>query len=273
MSIIISELLCLLILEVITFLIGNDIDQIQRELRRLRINQQPAGVSTTAQWVGQLREDHQLEGNVPGLQSFLESRAVSWWPTAEVPVFPTPSATETITCQPFVTARIDEIMRCGGRVHSKKKGMRWPGTSYYSRSDLQVVWHSQPVDGHAVVSFSNRKPDITCYNGDRRGGCSITLLGDVKGCAPRNRGFRDDEVGQVLSMGRDLMTKEQFTRTCLYCFLTDGFRFQFFRCYKAQQGGAINYEISAVYGGEKGWQVFLAIYCNLILGRKLYVCM
>ena len=45
------------------------------------------------------------------------------------------------------------------------------------------------------------------------------------------------------------MTKEQFTtsRTILYCFLTDGYRFQFFRCSRSQQRGEeISYEQSTV---------------------------
>jgi len=79
------------------------------------------------------------------------------------------------------------------------------------------------------------------------------MLGDVKGCGPRNnKDFPEAEVGHILDMGTDLMTKEQFTRTTLYCFLTDGFKFQFFRCSRNQQGHDISYEQSAVYGGEAG---------------------
>ena len=82
---------------------------------------------------------------------------------------------------------------------------------------------------HKVVSFSGRKPDIPCFNGMLRGGgCSITLLGDVKDCGPRNNDFSDVEVGHILDLRTDLLTKEQFTRTFLFCFLTDGYRFQFF---------------------------------------------
>jgi hypothetical protein len=89
----------------------------------------------------------------------------------------------------------------------------------------------------------------------RRGGCAITALGDVKGCGARDRDFPEDQVGHILDMGVDLMKKEQFTRTCLYCFLTDGYKFQFFKCSRSQQGGEITYEQSAVYGGVYGWQV------------------
>eukprot|EP01036_Dinobryon_divergens_P033077 gene33077-42790_t len=50
---------------------------------------------------------------------------------------------------------------------------------------------------------------------------AITLLGDVKGCcAPRNTDFTKAEVGHIFDMATDLMTKEQFARTVLFCFLT-----------------------------------------------------
>ena len=109
---------------------------------------------------------------------------------------------------------------------------------------------------HKVVSFSGRKPDIPCFNGMLRGGgCSITLLGDVKDCGPRNNDFSDVEVGHILDMGTDLLTKEQFTRTFLFCFSRTDTDSIFFRCFRSQQGGGITYEQSAVYGGEYGWQV------------------
>ena len=122
---------------------------------------------------------------------------------------------ETATSHPYVAARINEIANCGGQVH-RKKHIRIPGTSACVKNSFHVDFRSIPVDGHAVVSYSGRSPDIPCYNGVRRGGCSIAMLGDVKGCGPRNKDFLEAEVGHVLDMGIDLMTKEQFTRTTLY---------------------------------------------------------
>ena len=103
-----------------------------------------------------------------------------------------------------------------------------PGTSpYVRRSDLQIVWHSKPVDGHAAIS-------------------------------------------QL------------------------GFRFQFFKCSRAAQqqqqgggggggGGSIRYEQSAMYGGEKGWQigivyvylysVYVLTYVRMYVLYVLYYCM
>jgi hypothetical protein len=210
--------------------------------------------------VTSLRAEGSLAVGSLSLDTFLEEHAVSWWPTADVTAFPPVGAMETASCQPYVTARINEIANCGDQVHRKKQ-IRIPGTSAYVKDSVRVDFRSIPVDGHAVVSYSGRSPDIPCYNGVRRGGCSITMLGDVKGCGPRNKDFPEAEVGHILDMGTDLMTKEQFTRTTLYCFLTDGFRFQFFRCSRSQQGDGIRYEQSAVYGGEHGWQVL----CNILV--------
>jgi hypothetical protein len=233
---------------------GAKLDQIQLQLRALQISREHKGISTASEWVTSLRAEGSLAVNSVGLDTFLEECAVNWWPTAGVAAFPPDGAMETATCQPFVTARINEIASCSGQVHRKKQ-IRLPGTSAYVQATEHVDFRSIPVDGHAVVSYSGRSPDIPCYNGVRRGGCSITLIGDVKGCGPRNKDFPEAEMGHILDMGTDLMTKEQFTRTTLYCFLTDGYRFQFFRCFRSQLGDRIRYEQSAVYGGEHGWQV------------------
>jgi hypothetical protein len=226
-------------------------------LRALKISREHKGISTASEWVTSLQTEGSLVVNSVSLNTFLEERAVNWWPTAVVPAFPPVGAMETATCQPFVTARINEIANCGGQVHRKKQFLvrLLPGISTYVQSTHSVNFHSTPVDGHAVISYSGRRPDIPCYSGVGRGSCSITLLGDVKGCGPRNKDFPEVEVGHILDMGTDLMTKEQFTRTILYCFLTDGYRFQFFRCSRSQQGEGIRYEQSVVYGGEHGWQV------------------
>jgi hypothetical protein len=231
-----------------------EIDQINLSLRQLRLSHRPAGASTIAEWVDSLRTGGLLRVNSNSLNSFLEQRVVDWWPTPDVYSFPPVYSMETATCQPYVTSRIEEILKCDGQVHQKKK-LRFPGTSNYLQSTKRVLFQSQPYDGHAVVSFSTRKPDIVCYCGERRGGSAITVIGDVKGCGPRSKDFPEDQVGQILDMGTDLMNKQQFSRTILYCFLTDGYRFQFFKCIRNQHGENISFEQSHVYGGETGWQV------------------
>jgi hypothetical protein len=192
------------------------------------------------------------------LQQFLEHRAVDWWYDAVIPNFPTERATESAECQGFVgrvIERINDIQSTSAFTFRKKK-FQVIGTSAYTKTNSRMVLNSIPVDGHAYVSYASRKPDIPCYvNNGQRGACSITMIGDVKGCGPRKVDFSNAEIGHILDMAKDLMTKEQFTRAKLYCFLTDGYRFQFYRCNRVQRGDEINFEQSPVYGGVRGWQV------------------
>ena len=87
----------------------------------------------------------------------------------------------------------------------------------------RVEFRSVPVDGHNVVSFSGRKPDIPCFNG--------MLRGDVKGCGPRNNDFSDVDGGRSYfghgdrSVDKRAVHKDLFI---LFPHITDGYRFQFF---------------------------------------------
>ena len=201
-----------------------------------------------------LRTDGLLTVISKSLDTFLGSLSANWWPTASVVPFPSVDSTEATTSQHYVSARISDISRCQGRVH-RKKTLRLPGTPKYVRSTTSVIFESQPADAHSVISFCGRRPDIVCYYGEGRGGSAITIVGDVKGCGRRNKDFSEEEVGHILGIGTDLLKKPQFTRTVLYRFLTDGFRFQYFRCNRNPHSNDISYEQSSVYGGESGWQV------------------
>lgn len=234
--------------------VNDRIDQLSLEIRSLQLSREHKGISTASEWVTSLRTEGSLATSSVSLNSFLEGCAVNWWPTADVAAFPTYGTLESAICQPFVTARINEIVACAGQVHPKKQFLI-PGTSPYAEATEHVDFRSIPVDGHSVVSYSGRKPDIVCYNGVRRGACAITLLGDVKGCGAMNRDFPEAEVGHILDMATDLLSKEQFARPFLFCFLTDGCKFQYFRCTRSQHGDRIRYEQSALFSGEYGWQV------------------
>jgi len=228
------------------------------EIRALKIHQEKIGVTTAAEWVDSLLQSGSLVKRSPSLQQFLEHRAVDWWYDPDVPDFPSERATEAAECQGFVgsvIARINDLQSSSAFTFRKKKVQMF-GTSAYTKTNSRMVLNSVPVDGHACVSFASRKPDIPCYvNNDQRGACSITMIGDVKGGGSRYVDFSKANVGHILDMAKDLMTKEQFTRAQLYCFLTDGYRFQFFRCSRVQRSEEINFEQTHVYGGVRGWQV------------------
>jgi hypothetical protein len=108
---------------------------------------------------------------------------------------------------------------------------------------------------HDKASFSRRKPDVVVYNGNLKGAYAITMLGDVRGCRSAND-FPDAEVGHILEMSKVLFEEHQFSRTFLYSFLTNGSRFQFFKCFR-NSTGRINFQESLVFSGLDGWQVLL----------------
>jgi hypothetical protein len=116
--------------------------------------------------------------------------------------------------------------------------------------DVNVV---SQVDNtaHTHRSFATRKPDVVAFNTTLRGSSNITLIGDVKGYST-NGDFPDDEVGHVLDMGTTLMELHR-TRARLYCFLTDGYRFQYFSIERDRNDYL--YKISGIYVGYEGWQV------------------
>lgn len=256
-----------------------ELEHINWQLQQLSdalISLRHADPSSLAQWVAVLRKRREIAPSA-NLDSFLKAHAVTWWPTPVVAPFPRYGDTETAVCQPYVTARISEIMNCGGRVH-RKKIARVPFTSAYVRTAQPEVVNfvSQPVDAHGQISFSTRRPDVACYYLGKRAPSAITILGNVRGWSPPEKDFPDVAIGHIIDMGQDLMTKQQFTRDFLYCFLTDGNKFQFFRCVR-QRMGDIWYEQSAVYVGEKGWQVqethhYHFYYCNIVFCNRSYQC-
>ena len=195
----------------------------------MRISRDHKGISTAAEWVNSLRTEGSLEIGSFRLDTFLQSCVVDWWPTADNVDFPPVGAMETTTCQPFVTAGISEIASCicGGQV------CRRNFIDSYSSSSAQTIkqrveFRSVPACGWPAIKLLVflavnliSLVSTVCLE-------VVVLLGDVKDCGPRNNDFSDVEVGHILDMRTDLLTKEQFTRTFLFCFLTDGYRFQFF---------------------------------------------
>jgi hypothetical protein len=225
-----------------------DLQDVKKELQLLKFQPRgPRGISTAANWVSSIRDENLLIVDNK-LNHFLENCAVEWWPTPKVMPFPNVGATESKTCQDFVNTIIKKIINCDGNVY------KIDDFGNAQSIVLQFPIHSQPVDCHKVVSFSGRKPDICCYQGDRRGAYLITLVGDVKGCGARTADFPEAEIGHILDMTTDLLVKHQFTRLFIYCFLTDGCKFQFFKVRRCV-GNVFRYEQSAVYCNEKGWQV------------------
>ena len=77
----------------------------------------------------------------------------------------------------------------------------------------------------------------------------LYFIGDVKGCGPLDADFPSAATGEILDMASDLLKEHQFTRDYMYCFLTDGYKFQFFKCIRADKD--LTYEQSEIYVGVK----------------------
>ena len=92
------------------------------------------------------------------------------------------------------------------------------------------------------------------YRRDVSGPQSIVLIGDNKGRYTHSF-FPDEEIGHILDMGISLMVKYQRNRAFIYCFLTNGFNFQFFRINR--DGDSFRIEQSSVYSEIVGWQVYI----------------
>jgi len=76
------------------------------------------------------------------------------------------------------------------------------------------------------------------------------IIGDNK---RRNQGnFADEEIGHILDMTQHLLSHFQKKRQFMYSFLTDGYRFQFFKALRFDD--KFKYEYSNVYLGFSGWQ-------------------
>jgi hypothetical protein len=217
------------------------------------------GVTTYAQWVREMKSESQgqTQRQASEFQKLLEnlrSKQPKWWPSRIVQRFPLLGALESSACQPYVSEMIESLS------NNKKHVLLKDGKNYAARAhDFQP--HNKIFDTFAAVSFNQRRPDIAIYQQNQRGACSITMLGDVKGRSS-NRDFPDEEVGHILDMARELMMDHQFLREFIYCFLTDGYRFQFFNFQKDSRNDTFAYHPSPVYVGQEGWQVGFSLFLH-----------
>ena len=110
---------------------------------------------------------------------------------------------------------------------------------------------TMPNSPYRKVSFNSRKPDIVGNLQTNSGSFSIVFIGEVKG---RGTGdFTNSEIGQVLDMSMELLILHSH-RDEVLSFLTDGYRFQFFRVVRRGEG-VFNYEMSGIFNKHEGWKV------------------
>jgi hypothetical protein len=218
-----------------------------------RMNRSHIGVSTEAEWVKDL-EDRRLLSHEQTFDNTLILLRQSWWPRSPRS-FPLLHDPENDVCQPFFDQMFEDL-----RCHKMHRRLAAGG---YSKNpapkNQQPKFLNEFICSPNSPTFSLRKPDIVLYQPERRGPCSITAIGDVKG-RTSDGAFPNSEIGHVLDMATVLLREHQFLRVFIYCFLSDGYRFQFFKCQR--QSGSVSepfkYVQSAIYIGEAGWQVCIS---------------
>lgn len=215
------------------------------KIEKIQVVNNKHGVTSYANFAQRLKEKNKLIFK-PEFQIWLQNFQDKWWPCEEVETFPELHQKEAEHCQPFVSRMINTLALNNKHKLLKNGGYsKNPASTQPSPNDV--------VDAFKSVSFNQRKPDIVMYKANQRGACSITMLGDVKSRNSDND-FPNEEVGHILDMTIELMTDHQSLRKTFYCFLTDGYRFQFFKCHRV--GDSFTFEFSSVFLGESGWQVF-----------------
>ena len=206
------------------------------------------GTTTEAEMVQEKKENREL---VPFRHQTIMNFKVSWWirnDDVSRNKFPNVGETEKDICQPFVT----KILEAFTQADIPKTSLYYPTNAIKRCSGIQLT---SVVDNQAYrkVSFDGRKPDVVSYEAECTGSLAITFIGDVKRRSIASGDFTDQEQGHILDMGFDLMNIQRH-RAFLICFLTDGFRFQFFKIDR-REGNKYYSQYSAVFEGLSGWQV------------------
>lgn len=137
--------------------------------------------------------------------------------------------------------------------------------------DDQLYWAD--LNSYRSPSFGTRKPDNVIYKKDCSGPLAIVLFCENKG-RYSDKSFSAQHCGHCLDMARELMETFQPRRRFVFCFLSDGYRFQFFRVYRNEDDD-LRYDMSLVYLGKCGLQVnapFCLCWCCTCYGSLMRNC-
>ena len=130
--------------------------------------------------------------------------------------------------------------------------------------NLTDYGRSHDCDGRNSASIGTHQPDYLERSDVASGEQGIVCVGEIKGILDANREFSDEEVGQILDFLQELLNRQGW-RKWIYGFLTDGVRFEFFRCMRrgdaaAADGGGeddgpqeISFTKSGLLSKGEGW--------------------
>jgi hypothetical protein len=212
------------------------------------------GVTTEAEWVAALRSNGKLK-HLESFDDFLAVKGAGWINTTADFNFPgigtgeIPRDNSVSGVQTYVTDKLNQILNAK-YFHARKK--KNPNQFIQQREELTLKIQPDP-DAFRRVSFGHRKPDVVAYRGSNRGAFAIALIGDCKGVVSLDKDFQPAEIGHILDMSKDLLSKFQVFRHVMFSFLTDGQRFQFFKVQRESDG--FHFTQSIVFTDTLGWQV------------------
>ena len=232
------------------------VNEIHEMQKRSQMQQLHHGVSTNQDWVRMLKNENQLVHDA-NLDKYLYDYKINGWycPKPDGVSFPGDDVLESGEggTQSFVDSILSSFYHNNEfevhRESKKKAGV------FNKKPSCKLQLSCFPVENsYARPSFGTRKPDNVFRSEKNVGGAhSIVMIGENKRRA--QGAFSDDEIGHILDMAKQLMVHHQKKRQFMYCFLSDGFRFQFFSIHRFQAG--FEYCHSRVYEGVLGWQVIL----------------
>lgn len=230
-------------------------DEVAREIKELRIGKLHQGVTTAAEWVCDLRDKDALSHSEEFNAWLLENKPNGWIRGGDLGAdfFPSDMCLENGVggTQEFVWSLLGQYSKNNQcKIHHP----RIDGKGFLSKSTEALTLSCYPVaNSHTKPSFGSRKPDnVFRSRSDVTGAHTIVVLGDNKRRAHGK--FTDEEIGHVLDMTRQLLMDYQKRRVLMYCFLTDGYRLQFFGVRRGRMNNFTFLE-SNVYEGLTGWQV------------------
>eukprot|EP00597_Dinobryon_sp_UTEXLB2267_P014366 CAMPEP_0170121958 /NCGR_PEP_ID=MMETSP0020_2-20130122/16298_1 /TAXON_ID=98059 /ORGANISM="Dinobryon sp., Strain UTEXLB2267" /LENGTH=693 /DNA_ID=CAMNT_0010352613 /DNA_START=298 /DNA_END=2379 /DNA_ORIENTATION=+ len=106
------------------------------------------------------------------------------------------------------------------------------------------------------VTVGIKSPDVVFYDGlDKRGSSAITMIGEVKGGGSGD--FSASEKGQLVDVTQRLMKQQPF-RQSMIVFLTDGRRFEYFRCLR-REANNFRFHHSAIFLRDVGWRILFGL--------------
>ena len=156
-----------------------------------------------------------------------------------------PNGKKILGTQSFFDATVNKIR--GGEFFTAEG----KSSQYFSKKRKNMSIKLDPKSTCNIATFRRRKPDHTVFREGLNGEFAIVFIGEIK--SRYNGSFTAAHMGQIIDTCIDLY-EIQIERSYVICFLSDGYRFQFFKV-SFVDGEPNNVAPSDIYTGVAGWQV------------------